>query len=117
MKIAVSIKRFIYFKSPYKLLIIHTILILVFMITLSQKWFLTSIPFDCFYVPFFIVSGPIVYMIAHQIQHSTEIFFTPDQIMIAWNVVPGTVCLALGGLQWWIIESLFVNLRKKKFLS
>ena len=106
-----------YFEPPYRLLIIHTVLILVFMITLSQKWFLTSIPYDCFYVPFLIASGPVVYIFAHLIQHFSETFFTPDQVMIAWNIIPGIVCLVLGGLQWWLIESLFVNRRKGKIFN
>jgi hypothetical protein len=109
--------KFLNFESPYRLLIIHTLLILVFMILLSDRWFLTDIPYDCFYVPFFIISGPIVYLIAHLIQHFSETFFTTDQVMISWNIVPGTVCLVLGGLQWWLIESLFVNRRKGKILN
>jgi hypothetical protein len=99
---------------PYRLLIIHTALILAFMFTLSQRLFLTDIPYDCFYLPFFIVSGPIVYFIAHTVQHASEVFFTPDQVMLAWNVVPGTVCLIMGGLQWWAVESFFVGMRKKR---
>lgn len=114
MKIEIDGNKLLNFEPPYRLLVIHTLLILAFMLTLSQKWFLTNIPFDCFYVPFFVVSGPIVYLIAHMIQHFSEMFFTPDQVMIAWNSVPGTVCLVLGGLQWWIIESLYVNWRKVK---
>jgi hypothetical protein len=62
------------------------------------------------------VSGPIVYLIAHTGQHSSEMFFTSDRAMIAWNIVPGAICLALGGLQWRIIESLFVNKRRPSFL-
>lgn len=110
-------KKIFYLEPPYRLLVIHTLLILIFMIAMSQKRFLTDIPYDCFYGPFFFVSGPVVYLIAHQIQHFSERFFTPDQVMIAWNIVPGTVCILLGGLQWWFIEWLFVNWRKAKFFN
>src|SRR5882724_8727538 len=92
------------FVRPYRLPIIHTALILLFIFTLSQKWFLTNTPYDCFYFPFFIASGPIVYIVAHFAQHVSEGFFTPDQLMISWNLAPATVCLILGGVQWWIIE-------------
>jgi hypothetical protein len=102
------------FVPPYRLLIIHTALILLFMFSLSQRWLLTNIPYDCFYFPLFIVSGPVVYFIAHLVQHALESFFTPDQVMIAWNVVPGTVCLILGGVQWWAVELFFMGVRKRR---
>ncbi len=104
----------LWFVPPYRLLIIHTFLIPLFMFALSQKWFLTDIPFDCFYGPFFIISGPSVYFIAHYIQHVAEKFFAPEQIIVPWNIIPGGVCLLLGGLQWWFIELLWLKRRKSK---
>lgn len=117
MKTTIEVNKLFCFEPPNRLLIIHTLLLLVFMITLSQKWFLTNVPYECFYVPFFVVSGPVVYLLAHTMQHLSEMFFTSDQKTIIWTIVPGTVCLVFGGLQWWIIESLFVNRRKTKSLS
>ena len=46
---------------PAKLVILHSALIVLFMLTLWNRWFLTDIPFDCFYAPFFFTSGPVVY--------------------------------------------------------
>lgn len=95
--------------SPYRLPLVHTIAILFFMFTLSQRWFLTAVPYDCIYVPFLIVSGPLVYFFAHVLQHQSESLFRPDQVMIAWNLVPGTFCLVFGGVQWWLIERYFTS--------
>ncbi|MEX2214144.1 MAG: hypothetical protein WD768_08455 [Phycisphaeraceae bacterium] len=97
-------------RCPYRLLTIHTALILFFMFTLSQRWFLEETPYDCFYLPFILTSGPVVYFIAHDVQHFSERFFTPEQVMISWNLVPGMVCLILGGLQWYLIERFFMYL-------
>jgi len=108
------LKRRFGFVPPFRLVIIHTVLILVFMFTLSQRWFLTNIPYDCFYLPFFIVSGPLVYFIAHFAQHASEVFFSPDQVIIAWDLVPGTVCLVLGGLQWWGVESFLLGIHQRR---
>src|SRR4030095_393457 len=107
-------KRKLRFVSPYPLLIIHTALILLFMFTLSQRWFLTDVPYDCFYLPFFLVSGPLVYFIAHFAQHASEVLVGPDQVMSAWNVVPGIVCLVLGGLQWFGIESFLLGIWEQR---
>ncbi|SRR6266540_2800788 len=105
---------------PETLVILHSSLILASMFALSQKWFLTPLPYDCVYVPFLIVSGPIVYSIAHYLQHVSEAFMSPDHVMIAWNLVPGTVCLILGGIQWYLIGCGLVRIvsrrRKLKFL-
>lgn len=92
------------FRAPFRLAIIHTGLIIIFMFTLSQRWFLGDIPFDCFYVPFLITSGPLVYFLAHMAQHRVEGLFTPEQVMIPWDIIPGTICLILGGLQWILLE-------------
>jgi hypothetical protein len=94
---------------PVRFLTIHKILILFFMVALSQKWFLTSIPYDCFYLPFLIVSGPPVYFLAHYAQHYSEGFFTAQEIMITWNLVPGIICLIFGGFQWVVIEYLLIK--------
>lgn len=71
-------------------------------------------PYDCFYLPFFIVSGPLVYVVAHFAQHASEIFFTQGQVMLAWNLVPGAICLVLGGFQWWFIELLWMGFRERR---
>src|SRR5215204_1485824 len=99
---------------PLRFLTIHTILILFFMFALSQKWFLTSIPYDCFYLPFFVVSGPPVYFLAHYLQHFSERFFTPQEVMITWNLVPGMICLIMGELQWLLVEYLLTNFWKNR---
>ena len=44
---------------PWKLVSIHSTLILLFMFTLWRRWFLIDIPFDDFYAPFFFTSGPL----------------------------------------------------------
>ena len=98
---------------PLRLVAIHTVAVLVFMFTLYKKWFLTDSPFDCFYVPFCVVSGPVVYFIAHYAQHASERLLSPEQVMISWDLVPGTVCLILGGLQWWFIGRVWLWGRQK----
>ena len=100
---------------PLKLVVVHSALILFFMFTLSQRWLLTDIPFDCFYVPFLLVSGPLVYFVAHYAQHYSEHFFSPDaSVFLPWGVVPGLICLVLGGLQWWCIGRLWLSLRARR---
>ena len=53
----------------WSLVVLHGALIVLFMFTLWNGWFVTGVPFDCFYVPFFLVSGSLVYSIAHYVQH------------------------------------------------
>ena len=93
------------FRPPFRLVIVHTILILFFAFSLGQRWFITSAPHDCFYVPFMFCSGPLAYAIAHSVQHWSERFLSPDQVMISWIVVPAVVCMIFGGLQWLSIEA------------
>ena len=64
------------------------------------------------YIPFLVTSGPLVYFLAHMVQHQSEGFFTPEQVMISWNLVPGTICLVLGGLQWFLIEWLWIRIKR-----
>src|SRR5215208_5886712 len=79
---------------PAKLVILHSVLIVLFMFTLWNRWFLTDIPFDCFYAPFFLISGPVVYSIAHYVQHRSEQFFSVEtSVFLPCDVVPGIVCL------------------------
>ena len=100
---------------PWRLVIIHSALILLFMFTLWKRWFLTDIPFDCFYVPFFLVSGPLVYYVAHYIQHLSEPFFPADtSLMLPWNLVPELVCFVLGGVQWWFVGRLWLWWRSRR---
>jgi len=99
---------------PVRLVALHTVAVLFFMFTLYKRWFLTDIPYDCFYTPFFVVSGPVVYFFAHYLQHYSERFFSPADVMIPWNLVPGTVCIILGGLQWWFIGRVWLWFRWKR---
>ena len=94
---------------PWKLVSIHSTLILLFMFTLWRRWFLLDIPFDDFYAPFFFTSGPIVYFIAWWLQHWSEpLFPVGTSAMMSWNLVPGCVCLLLGGVQWYWIGRLWM---------
>jgi hypothetical protein len=100
---------------PAKLVILHSVLIVLFMFTLWNRWFLTDIPFGCFYAPFFFTSGPVVYSIAHYLQHWSERFFpTGASVFLPWDLVPGTVCLILGAVQWWFIGRLWVWFRTRR---
>ena len=100
---------------PVKLVILHSALIVLFMFTLWNRWFLTDITFDCFYAPFFFTSGPVVYFIAHYLQHWSERLFSPDtSVFLPWGVVPGLVCLILGGVQWWFIGRLWLWFRARR---
>jgi hypothetical protein len=100
---------------PVKLVILHSALIVLFMFTLWNRWFLTNIPFDCFYAPFFFASGPVVYFLAHYLQHWSERLFSPNaSIFLPWGVVPGVVCLILGGVQWWYIGRLWLWFRRRR---
>ena len=100
-----------------RLVIIHTALILAFMLALDRGWTdFAPIPYDCFYPPYFFISGPIVYGVAHYAQHRVDPFISVDDIgaiRLVWNRIPGTVCLILGGIQWWLIELAYVNLRRQ----
>jgi hypothetical protein len=102
-ELGLFIRRVVRLTIPQKLVAVHTTLILASMFALWNGWFLTPLPYDCVYIPFLIFSGPIVYFVAHFLQHASEVFLNPSQVMIAWNLVPGTVCLILGGTQWYFI--------------
>jgi hypothetical protein len=100
---------------PWKLVAIHTVLILLFTFTLWNKWFLSDIPFDCFYLPFFLTSGPVVHTFAHFLQHYSEQFFPAHtHWFLPWGVVPAFVCLILGGIQWWYVGRLWLWFRKRR---
>jgi len=100
---------------PWKLVVLHSALIVLFMFTLWNRWFVTDVPFDCFYAPFFFTSGPLVYSIAHYLQHWSEQFFSSDaSVFLPWGVVPGVVCLVLGGIQWWCIGRLWLWFRRRR---
>ena len=101
-----------WFRAPYRLAIVHTVLILFFMFAWSQRWFLSPTPFDCAYAPLFFVSGPVVHTIAHATQHWAErVLFPEAPLWFRWNIVPGAVCLILGGLQWFLIELLWCRVK------
>jgi hypothetical protein len=105
------------FSFPLIVVVAHTAAILFFMFALWNRWFLTDIPFDCFYGPFFFISGPVVYFVAHTLQHWSEQWFPSAGIMVHWNLVPGATCLILGGLQWWLIAHAYLwirNIRSKR---
>jgi hypothetical protein len=95
-------------KPPFVLVTLHTLLVLCFMLSFSRRWFAPP-PFDCVYTPYFWLSGPLVHTVAHVVEHLLEGLFTPGQVMVAWSVVPGTVCLLLGGVQYWLLESWVVR--------
>ena len=85
---------------PWKLVVLHSALIALF--TLWKRWFITDIPFDSFYAPFFFTSGPLVYFVAHFLQlWSGHLFPADASVFLPWDVIPGVVCLILGGIQWW----------------
>jgi hypothetical protein len=103
-----------WFRAPYRLLIINTALILIFMFTLERGWTdFGPFPFDCMYPPFLLISGPIVHVVAHGVQHRMDRYLSPGDlgtIRLVWNVVPGSVCLILGGIQWWLVELAYIRL-------
>ena len=103
------------FQAPYRLAIIHTILILLFMFTYSQRLFLPDPQMECIYEPYGWVSGPLVYdFMAHPIQHLAEDHLPPGTgVVVAWGIVPGIVCLVFGGLQWWGIELFGLKIIRK----
>ena len=106
-----------WFRPPFRLFIIHTALILIFMLALlAGLTDFTPLPYDCVYVPYLFISGPVVYGVAHCIQHAFDPCLTPgdvDAIRRAWNLIPGSVCLVLGGVQWWVIEVVYVRVRRR----
>jgi hypothetical protein len=106
-----------WFRAPYRLLLVHSVLILVFMLTLYLDWTdFTPQPYDCVYLPYLILSGPIVYGVGHFAMHRADPFISVGDtktIRIAWNLIPGTACLILGGTQWWLIESAYILLRRR----
>jgi hypothetical protein len=106
-----------WFRAPYRLLVVHTLLIVAFMLTLYLDWTdFTAQPYDCVYLPYFFISGPIVHGVGHVAMHRVDPFISVDdtaRIRIAWNLIPGTVCLILGGFQWWLIELAYIWLRRR----
>jgi hypothetical protein len=106
-----------WFRAPYRLLIVHTALILVFMLTLYVGWTdFTPQPYDCVYLPYLVASGPIVYGVGHVAMHHVDRLISVDDTAttrIAWNLIPGGVCLLLGGMQYWLIESAYIWLRQR----
>ena len=82
------------------------------MLTLWRGWFLEDTPYDCGYLSFLLTSGPIVYFIAHYLQHFSEHFFPPIHSVML--VIPGLVCLVLGGIQSWLIGHLWLRFREEK---
>ena len=88
-----------------------------FMLALHLDWTdFTPQPYDCVYLPYLVLSGPIVYGVGHVAMHRVDPFTSVDDtatIRIAWNLIPGSVCLILGGLQWWLIESIYSQLRRR----
>jgi hypothetical protein len=80
----------------------------------TQRWFMSDLPFDCFYTPLILTSGPVAYFPAHYLQHWSEHFFAvPAGLTFCWNIVPGITCILLGGMQWWMIELIYGKIRKK----
>ena len=102
---------------PQTVVIVHTVLILASMVALWNRWLLTPLPYDCIYVPFLVISGPFVYFVAHYLQHVSEAFLRPEQVMIAWNVVPGVVCIILGGIQWYFAASFLAAIFRRRKTS
>jgi hypothetical protein len=106
-----------WFRAPYRLLVLHTALILVFMLALYWDWTdFTPQPYDCVYLPYLFLSGPIVYGVGHNALHRVDPFISVDDtatIRIVWNLIPGSVCLILGGIQWWLIEVVTVWLWRR----
>jgi hypothetical protein len=106
-----------WFRAPYRLPIIHTVLILASMLALLAGWTdFSPFPFDCVYPPYFFLSGPIVHAASHVAQHSFDRCLSPGDvhsIRLAWNLIPGSVCLVLGGVQWWLIEVVYLRIRRR----
>lgn len=74
------------------------------------------IPFDCVYPPYLFISGPIVHVAAHAVQHAFDPRLAPDDVAslrLAWNLIPGSVCLILGGFQWWLVEVVYLRIRRR----
>ena len=102
-----------WFRPPFRLAAVHSVLILFFMLALHQGWTdFPQGPYDCVYLPYLFLSGPVVHLVAHAAQHRADAMIdTSDvnSIRLAWNVIPGFVCLILGGIQWWLVESAYMS--------
>lgn len=110
-----SVVRSMRLSLPWKLIVLHSALIVLFMFTLWKRWFITDIPFDSFYAPFFFTSGPLVYFVAHFLQLWSEHLLPADaSVFLPWDVIPGVVCLILGGIQWWCIGRLWLWFRTRR---
>ena len=97
---------------PWTLVLVHTGLIVLFML-MWRRWPRNDIV-EFFYMPFFVISGPVVYLIAHAIQ-DWSIGLFPSGSLAVWplDVVPGVACLILGAIQWWWIGRFLVWLRER----
>ena len=69
-----------WFRAPYRLPIVHTVLILTFMLALYAGWTdFTPQPYDSVYLPYLIISGPIVYWVGHVAMHRVDPLISVDE--------------------------------------
>jgi hypothetical protein len=87
------------------------------MLALYWSWTdFTPQPYDCVYIPYLFISGPVVYGIGHVAMHRVDPLIAVDDtesVRLAWNLIPGSVCLVLGGIQWWLIEVAYIWVSRK----
>ncbi len=100
--------------SPPLLLIIHTTLVLGFMLALDRHW--TDFEHEShpyFFAPLFLTDG-LVYLLAHVgLEFVLQMipFDDPETLREVWILIPGGVCLILGGFLWWSIPSAYTYFR------
>lgn len=107
--------RITWFREPYRLAAIHTVLIVFFMFAYWRDWFPPDPQVECTYGPYFWTTGPLVYgFLVHYLQHQLESVLPVEwSIYVLWGVIPGILCIVFGGLKWWLIELLGLKLVRK----
>jgi len=94
---------------PWKLVVLHSALIVLFMFTLWNRWFLTDIPFDSFYAPFFFTSGPLVYFIAQLSPALVGAVLSQSRLRVpAVGHCSWSRLLDSRRMQWWCIGRLWL---------
>ena len=117
-----QIKKLIFFfrrlTLPVKLVVIHTLIILVAMALYPMNIFIPEPPFDDIYTIYIFVPGIHIYMIGLQLSHQlfpwllTETSYRVASILCI-VLIPGIVGILVGGLQWYFIGKAILFIKKQ----
>ena len=101
---------------PVKLVVIHTLIILVAMALYPTDIFIPNAPYDDVYSIYVFVPGIHIYMIGVQLSHQLFPWLLTKMSHYAASVfcivfIPGVVGILVGGLQWYLIGKAIIFIR------